>query len=251
MKKSIKRKIFNKFFKEFEKIQGPRIIYSDIDEDEINIISKVERFSLTGIARLASLIKAVKHVEKYNVSGSIVECGVYKGGSVMAALETLKNLKSTSRELYLYDTYEGMTAPSMVDTTFEGKSAEKAFEEKNEFWDHIACYSSLQEVKDNIETCDYPMEKIHFIQGKVEDTIPIISIPDKIAILRLDTDFYESTRHELEHLFPRLEKGGILIIDDYGHWQGCKKAVDEYIEKNNIQIFLNRIDYSCRLAVKQ
>lgn len=251
MKKRIKREIFTRFFKQFEKVQGPRIIYSDIDKDEMDIISKVEKFSLTGIARLQSLIKAVKYIESNNIQGSIVECGVYKGGSVMAAMEALKNLNNKTRDFYLYDTYEGMTAPTVNDTTFEGKSAKKAFVEKDEFWDHIACYSSLQEVKENIATCDYPIEKIKFIKGKVEDTIPVISIPDKIAILRLDTDFYESTKHELEQLYPLLEKGGILIIDDYGHWAGCKKAVDEYFEKNNIQIFLSRIDYSCRLAVKQ
>ena len=111
---------------------------------------------------------------------------------------------------------------------------------KNEFWNRIECLSTLQEVQNNVKSINYPIEKIHFIKGKVEETIPNIMIPEKIAVLRLDTDWYESTLHELEYLFPRLVKGGIIIIDDYGHWQGCKKAVDEYIEKNNIQDY--RID---------
>ena len=83
----------------------------------------------------------------------------------------------------------------------------------------------------------------------MEDTIPKNS-PEKISILRLDTDWYESTKHELEYLFPRLSSGGILIIDDYGHFKGAKKAVDEYFTKNKIQYFLNRIDYTGRLIVK-
>jgi hypothetical protein len=85
--------------------------------------------------------------------------------------------------------------------------------------------------------------------GKVEDTIPA-DIPEKIALLRLDTDWYESTKHELIHLFPRLQKGGVLIIDDYGFWKGARKAVDEYFAENNIQILLNRIDDTGRMAIK-
>ncbi len=81
------------------------------------------------------------------------------------------------------------------------------------------------------------------------DTIPK-NVPEKISILRLDTDWYESTKHELNNLFPRLVSGGILIIDDYGHFQGSKKAVDEYFEENKISSFLFRIDYTGRLFVK-
>ena len=93
------------------------------------------------------------------------------------------------------------------------------------------------------------IKNIIYIKGKVEETIPEI-IPGKISLLRLDTDWYESTLHNLNHLFPLLSKGGILILDDYGHWQGARKAVDEYLEKNNVKILLNRIDYTGRIAVK-
>ena len=109
---------------------------------------------------------------------------------------------------------------------------------------------TLDEVKSNISKINYPENNIHYIKGKVEDTIPNDTIPKKIAILRLDTDWYESTLHEMEYLFPKLVKGGIIIIDDYGHWQGCKLAIDEYVQKNKIELFLQRIDYTCRMAVK-
>jgi hypothetical protein len=75
-------------------------------------------------------------------------------------------------------------------------------------------------------------------------------LPEQIAVLRLDTDFYESTRHELRHLYPRLVHGGVLIIDDYGHWAGARKAVDEYIAEEGIRLLLNRIDYTGRIAIK-
>jgi hypothetical protein len=108
---------------------------------------------------------------------------------------------------------------------------------------------SLEEVKRNLYSTGYPKDKLHFIEGKVENTIPGFS-PEEIALLRLDTDWYESTKHELVHLYPRLVQNGILIVDDYGHWKGSAKAVDEYIKEKNLCVYLNRIDYSGRLAVK-
>ena len=96
---------------------------------------------------------------------------------------------------------------------------------------------------------NYDPKCMHFVQGKVEDTIPE-QAPQSIALLRLDTDWYESTRHELEHLFPRLSPGGILIIDDYGDWQGARKATDEFVAKHAPGFFLSRIDDTGRLAIK-
>lgn len=95
----------------------------------------------------------------------------------------------------------------------------------------------------------YPMENVHLVKGKVEDTIPKI-LPSQIALLRLDTDWYESTRHELIHLYPNLVKNGVLIIDDYGHWRGSKQATDEYFDGFAPKPFLQRVDYTGRLSIK-
>jgi hypothetical protein len=143
-----------------------------------------------------------------------------------------------------------MVAPSDVDVSFAGEVAQEIFQ-KTKISDDVSdwCYSPIDEVRKNVFNTGYPEEKIHFIKGKVEDTIPR-DIPKKIALLRLDTDWYESTRHELVHLFPRLALYGILIIDDYGCWKGARKAVDEYISENNLRIFLSRIDSTGRVAVK-
>jgi hypothetical protein len=104
-------------------------------------------------------------------------------------------------------------------------------------------------VKQAVYSTGYNRDKFHFVQGMVEDTLPE-KAPEQIALLRLDTDWYESTRHELIHLFPRLSRGGVLIIDDYGDWEGARKAVDEYIAQHNVAILLNRIDHTGRIGVK-
>ncbi len=104
-------------------------------------------------------------------------------------------------------------------------------------------------VRETIDSAGYPSERVHFVRGQVEDTVPE-QAPERIALLRLDTDWYESTRHELLHLYPRLASGGVLIVDDYGHWDGCRRAVDEYFSTEAEPVLLSRIDYTGRLAVK-
>jgi O-methyltransferase len=250
MRKKIKKKIFNLFFKEFgdKKPVGPN--YSDFTKFDLDVIELTSEYTLTNPERIVSLIKATEYVVKNDIPGSIVECGVWKGGSVMAILHTLNNLSVSDRNVYLYDTFEGMSEPTELDKTYRGESASKAFKKKNEVWDKIECYSSIEEVKKNLFSVGYNEEKIQFKKGKVEDTISKDNLPNEISLLRLDTDWYESTKHELEFLFPKLVKGGVLIIDDYGHWEGCKRAVDEYFKEKNIKIFLNRVDYTCRLGIK-
>ena len=222
----------------------------DISKENIRIYELVENFTMTDINRINALIDATKYIINNNISGSIVECGVWRGGSMMAVAHTLKDM-GIERELYLYDTYAGMNEPTKEDLNVKGKEASNIFESKkisesSSDW----CYCSLEEVKNNLYSTGYNKNKIQFIEGKVEDTIPK-KIPDKIALLRLDTDWYKSTKHEMIHLFPLLEENGILILDDYGYWEGAKQAVDEYIKEKNIKIFLNRIGYSSgRLGVK-
>lgn len=223
---------------------------ADFDAQTLQIITQTKPYTLTTPERIASLVNAVNYVVENNIEGDIVECGVWKGGSSMAAMAALIHKKDITREIYLYDTYEGMSAPTEEDKVFTGTSAEAMLEssdvnDSTSVW----CYSSIEEVKANVATINYPTQKLHFVKGKVEDTIPQ-TIPTKIAVLRLDTDWYQSTKHELEHLYPLLVSGGVLIIDDYGHWEGARKAVDEYIAKHKLQILLNRIDYTGRIAIK-
>lgn len=233
------------------KKDDPNITFNDISKNNKNIYSELSKYTMTSQLRVDALIESVDYVINNNIEGSIVECGVWRGGSTMAVATRLDQKLNYDKDIYLYDTFEGMTKPTKEDySKLELEDPLTTFEKlKDNDNSSNWCHASLDEVKNNFKNINYPFEKFHFIKGKVEDTIPN-TIPEKISILRLDTDFYNSTKHELEHLFPRLVKNGILIIDDYGHWEGSKKAVDDYIDKNQIKIFLSRIDYSGRLGIK-
>ena len=222
----------------------------DYSKQNMEIIKKVEKFTMTSSERLNALISSVNYIVDNNIPGSFVECGVWKGGSVMAMALSLINKGTLNREIYLYDTFYGMASPDTVDVNIYGTTADdylSAFEKSE---DSIAwALAPKDKVKRNIYSTGFPKEKFKLIEGKVEDTIPGI-MPEKISLLRLDTDWYESTKHEMNNLFPLLVKNGVLIIDDYGHWAGCKKAIDEYIEENNICVLLNRIDNTGRISIK-
>lgn len=222
----------------------------DIPASSIDTYRKVSSYTMTSPERIFSLCDAIRYIHDNNIEGHIVECGVWKGGSMMAIADTLLKLGENTRDLHLFDTFDGMAPPSENDVDVSGVTAESLLESSDkEQEDSIWCKAGLDIVKKAVESIGYPNNRIHYIQGLVEQTIPQ-HIPEKIALLRLDTDWYESTSHEMEHLFPRLAKGGILIIDDYGHWQGARKAVDEYIASHSVRLFLNRIDYTGRIAVK-
>lgn len=240
----------NRYFDTIKRyLTGSRNLPPDFDPSITEIITKVKDFTLTSPERIFALCQAVEYIVTQQIPGDIVECGVWKGGSMMAVAQTLINLGENDRQLYLFDTFEGMTTPDKNDVDYQGTPAFKKLkisrkQESSSTW----CYASLETVKTAVFSIGYSCENIHFIQGRVEETIPA-NAPQQIALLRLDTDWYASTKHELVHLFPRLSSGGVLIIDDYGHWQGARQAVDEYIKENRIRILLNRIDYTGRIGV--
>ena len=163
---------------------------------------------------------------------------------------TLLGLNDASRRLWLYDTFAGMTEPGADDVSpWDGANATRLWK-KNQTQDvNKWCYAPIEEVRENLASTGFAPERINFVKGDVIETLRT-SVPDKIAVLRLDTDWYESTRAELEVLFPRLATGGVILIDDYGAWKGCKKAVDEYLSAHNIPLLLHRTDYTGRSAIK-
>jgi hypothetical protein len=219
--------------------------------DELAIIKQVTGFTGTSPLRILGLMHAVHYLVDNRIAGDFVECGVWRGGSMMAAAYALLHRKDTSRDLHLFDTFEGMSAPTDKDVMFDGQKAGDILratprrEGPGNYW----CWAGIDDVRTNMAGTGYPAEKIHLIQGKVEETLPQ-QAPASIAMLRLDTDWYESTKHELEHLYPRLVPHGVVIIDDYGHWKGSREAVDEYFGAQPFKPFLNRLDYSGRLMIK-
>lgn len=217
----------------------------DLSGEDKEILKTVKPFTMTSPERVVALIQSVRYLTNKDIPGSLVECGVWKGGSMLAAALTLMEINAADRKLYLFDTYTGMTEPSVKDVDVKGGYASEQYKQQ-ENW----CAAGLNEVKANMQTSLYPEALIHYIVGDVMENLPD-NAPKKIALLRLDTDWYESTKYELETLFPRLSKGGVLIIDDYGHWQGAKKAVHEYFFDNKNQIELYKIDYTGRVAIKK
>ena len=224
---------------------------SDFSAEEIAQIEKVRPYTMTSSERLVSLSRAIEYIHSNNIEGDMVECGVWKGGSMMFAANKLKSLNNVSKDLFLFDTFEGMSNPTDVDVTYDHNAAKALLDsqERSPDVENIWCYSTLEEVTANLYATGYPSERLHFIKGKVEQTLPYDRI-NTISLLRLDTDWYESTKHELETLYDKLVAGGVLIIDDYGHWSGARKAVDEFIANRKLKLFLNRVDYTCRLAIK-
>jgi hypothetical protein len=201
---------------------------------------------MTSPERMYALYESVRYIVAAGIPGDIVECGVWRGGSSVMAAVTLAEIGAT-RRLWLYDTFEGMPPPGEHDVRYSGEHARASLksEERVAGAANDWAWATLDDVRANLAATGHA--DVEYVVGRVEETIPA-NAPGQIALLRLDTDWYESTRHELEQLYPRLAEGGVLIIDDYGHWQGARRAVDEYFA--NRPILLNRIDYTGRIAVK-
>jgi hypothetical protein len=221
----------------------------EISDDEIAIIDRHKKLTMTNIDRQWALISAVKYLNRGNIEGAIVECGVWRGGNMLIAKELCRGA-GVERDVVLFDTFTGMSEPTIADVSREGLSADVLFRQHQQE-DHVDwCYASLEEVRGNFEKAGLLDQRVKFVKGKVEDTLrDERNCPETIGLLRLDTDFYESTKTELEILYPRLVRGGVLIVDDYGYWQGAQKAVDEYFAGRNPLMI--RIDYSARMMIKQ
>ena len=216
------------------------------DEFE-RIYAACRGFTMTSRERMYALYEATRYVSSRQIPGDVVECGVWRGGSVMLTAMTLSS-HADPRDLWLYDTFSGMPKPTAGDLAADGAHIDAKWRESNGADDSSSwCLSSLDETGCNVRSTGYDPQRLHFVAGKVEDTIPA-QMPERISLLRLDTDWHDSTLHELEHLFPLLSDGGVLLLDDYGRWKGQRDAVDKYFSQRPRPLF-NRIDGPGRIAV--
>jgi O-methyltransferase len=226
-----------------------------LSPDDAEVARLALPFTMTGVPRLQATIDAVRYCVRRGVPGAFAECGVWRGGSVLAMILTLQQMGTEDRDIYLYDTFEGMTEPTEHDTSPVAPPAlstwQDAASRDERPWGELfgSDVFDEQSVRDTVLATGYPGDRVHLVAGRVEDTLPAAA-PTGLALLRLDTDWYESTLHEMNVLFPLLSPAGVLMIDDYGHWEGAKRAVDEYFEKSGTSMLLNRIDYSGRIGVK-
>lgn len=192
------------------------------------LVDNKENFGEFHLEAVTQTLNAVDHIVKNNVEGCLIEIGVYKGIMVIAMIAKLLQLNVLDREIHLYDTFSGMTEPSDIDIDPSNVSASNKF-------DKILCYCTLDDVKTNISMMSYPSDKIIYHKGDIRKC-DISLIPSKISFLRLDTDFYDSTKFELNFFEPNVVNNGIITLDDYNWWVGCTKATDEYIEQLHYKV---------------
>lgn len=222
----------------------------DFTDDDIALCDWVAEFTMTSPEKIVGLANAVRYISARRIPGDIVECGVWRGGSAMVVARTLANGGDTERTIHLFDTFAGMTTPGPQDSRYDGTTADSLLERDHDrtasgYW----CVADEHDVRRNLSRCDYPTGQIRLIVGDVATTIPS-QAPANIALLRLDTDWYESTRHELTHLYDRVARGGVVIIDDYGHWQGSRRAVDEFLTTLDEMPLMTRLDFDGRMWIK-
>lgn len=217
------------------------------DEGARHIIRRVRPRTMTSPEKVFGLILAVRYLAASKIPGDVVECGVWRGGSMQAAALTLLECGVTDRDLHLFDTFAGMPPPSDKDRRYDDRPAAELLatsDESSKVW----AIAGLDDVRAGMAEVGYPAEHVHYHPGRVEETLPG-QAPERIALLRLDTDWYESTRYELKHLYPRLSPGGVLIVDDYGYWRGSQQATDEFLAETGEPLLLLPIA-SGRIAVK-
>lgn len=219
----------------------------DMEPEFLELFEFVRPQTMTSVERLYDLYKSVEYIVKSKVPGDMIECGVWRGGSMMMVAKALMMFGDTSRTLYLFDTYEGHPQPDKTkDVDVWGTSAYDEWKSHQASGDNWAM-ASIEDVRRNMQSTGYPMDKVVLVKGKVEDTAASIT-PECISLLRLDTDWYESSKIGLEKFWSGLSERGILIADDYGHYKGQREAVDEYFAGK--PVLMHRVDYSCRSITK-
>lgn len=223
----------------------------EANEKDRAIIAAVKPFTMTSTERIWSLLNSVDYLVDHHISGDFVECGVWRGGSVMAMSLRLIQHEVYDRKIWMYDTFQGMTPPTKEDVEALGGTSAQTLLDSTAIADgnNVWCVADQEDVRRNVESTNYPSPNYVYVKGDVALTLQE-RFPEKIALLRLDTDWFESTKAELEVLYPRLVPGGVCILDDYGHWAGARKAVDDYFNELGARPLMNPIDFSGRIFIK-
>jgi O-methyltransferase len=231
-----------------QKLTGLHGLIPELEPEDEALLDAAKGLSMTAPTAQWEFIQAIRHVEANGVPGDIVECGVWRGGNLVIA-GLLRKRMDFERRIWAFDTFAGMTAPSAEDfKPAETLNVEKKFASLSRGGRNEWCFASEKEVLRNFQS-RVGTRDVRTVKGSVEDTLAKAeNLPERIAVLRLDTDFYESTKTELEVLYPRLSKGGVLIIDDYGEWAGARKAVDEYFARQ--RVWLHYVTHTVRLMIK-
>jgi hypothetical protein len=217
-------------------------------------VALVADYTMISFERAATLWQQVRYLDRYRIGGSVVECGVWKGGAIgLSALAHLSSAAPPQRHLHLFDSFQGLPEPN---ARLDGDAAVR-FVEGRAKGALVTTHKSVGPIDYSRELLDkigYPQELIHYHVGWFQQTVaPAAEALGDIALLRLDADWYESTAVCIKYLYPLVVKYGVVVIDDYddyGHFEGCKRAVDEFLALQEQPIFLGHVDYTGRYFVK-
>ena len=227
---------------------------TDEEMDMVNSITdgKYGKLTMVSKQRLVATLKSCKYVVENVIPGDFVECGVWRGGNSILAKKVFEHLGSDKR-VVMFDNFTGMTEPTEFDIEVKTRQQAKQMYRYSQQGRQNAQrhHPSLEDVKNNCLNAGVDISGMHFVKGDVCHTLDIAeNLPSRISVLRLDTDWYESTKKELNILYPIVSRGGVLLIDDYGFWEGSRKAVDEYFAEAERKPLLNVTDCSGRAAIK-
>lgn len=201
-----------------------------------SVYRQVRTHTMCSNARLRGLYRAVRYVVSHEIPGDVVECGAARGGSAALMVLTLQRL-GARRKIWLFDTFEGLPAPTANDPDFELADLFTG-----------TCVGTLDEVRELFHRLNLTQDA-EFVKGLFQHTLPVTPI-SHIALLHIDGDWYESVKVCLDQLYDKVVPGGVIQFDDYGYWQGARRAVDEFFEQRGIPTALQRLDYSGRLLIK-
>lgn len=193
----------------------------------LRLFYKVRFYTMVDIPRLKMLFRLVREIDKLKIQGDIVECGVYKGGSAAVMAYARRN-NLDSKDVWLFDSFEGLPPPTKVD-------GEEAFRQYHKGF----CLGTVREVKEIFNKLKMMNQDVHIVKGWFKQTLPAAKIA-KISLLHIDADWYESVSLCLETFYNKVSEGGFIVLDDYGCWEGCRKATDEFIKKNKLKVILKK-----------
>lgn len=251
--KSVINRVLRSFGLQVGRIAPDFVLPVEFTKREIEIFHHVWDNQLTMELKsgLVAGMTAARHAALAQIPGDWVECGVWRGGISLAAKLIFEEYCS-DKKVWLFDTFAGMTEPSKVDRPrFDDYDAQEMFDANRRKGFNQWCYASLEDVRLNFEKAGADLSGVKFIKGDARLTLKNHSnLPERISVLRLDTDFYEATKVQLEVLYPMLSVGGPILIGDLGYWEGVRRAVEEYFADPRARPILYYTDLSDRMGVK-
>ncbi|GAC1404449.1 MAG: hypothetical protein NVSMB56_19020 [Pyrinomonadaceae bacterium] len=197
-------------------------------------LQRIRSYSMSDIRLLEELNTLAHDVIAQKVVGDFVECGVCNGGSAAAVACALRD---TDRRLWLYDSFQGLPEPIECDGGLAREFVGK-------------CLGAEENVREALRLSEFPEERYTIRKGWFHETFPLRPLPDAVAILHIDADWYDSVMLTLNTFYDLVPDGGVIILDDFGHWEGCREAFYDFVAERKIKPLLERFGHTQAFWVK-